>query len=173
MIPAINTVLSICSLLPSLSKTFSNWFSTHDANSISELLINMAHSVTGTNDDKEMLEKLHNDAHLLNHLQETIVKTESELEVALVKDRQNARYRDLVLNKHGIRNIRANIMVLAALLGLVLCLAFIAQCQKDIPGEIIGIVSTVAGIFGACLKDAYSFEFGSLRNKNSYKFNKS
>jgi len=26
-----------------------------------------------------------------------------------------------------------------------------------------GIISTVAGIFGACLKDAYAFEFGSSR----------
>jgi hypothetical protein len=25
----------------------------------------------------------------------------------------------------------------------------------------VGIISTIAGIFGACLKDAYTFEFGS------------
>jgi hypothetical protein len=32
-----------------------------------------------------------------------------------------------------------------------------------LPGEAVGIISTVAGIFGACLKDAYAFEFGSSR----------
>ncbi len=170
MIPVINTVLSICSLLPSLSKTFSKWFSKHDANSVSELLLNITQSITGTNDEKEMLDRLRNDEQLLNHLRETIVKTEAEIELALLKDRQDARRRDTALNTQGIRNVRANVMVLAASLGLVLCLMFIAQCQKDIPGEIIGIVSTVAGIFGACLKDAYSFEFGSSRNKTNYNF---
>jgi hypothetical protein len=35
--------------------------------------------------------------------------------------------------------------------------------RKDIPGEAVGIISTVAGIFGACLRDAYQFEFGSSR----------
>ena len=117
-----------------------------------------------------MLDRLRNDEQLLNHLRETIVKTEAEIELALLKDRQDARRRDTALNTQGIRNVRANVMVLAASLGLVLCLMFIAQCQKDIPGEIIGIVSTVAGIFGACLKDAYSFEFGSSRNKTNYNF---
>ena len=27
----------------------------------------------------------------------------------------------------------------------------------------VGIISTVAGIFGACLRDAFQFEFGSSR----------
>ena len=172
MISIINTALSICSLLPSLAKTFSKWFGKHDANSVAELLVNMAQSITATNNVAEMLDKLRNDEKLLNSLQETIVKTETEMELALVKDCQNARERDIVLAKHGARNIRADIMILAASLGLVICLIFIAQCQKDIPGEIIGIVSTVAGIFGACLKDAYSFEFGSSRSRNNYNFNK-
>lgn len=33
----------------------------------------------------------------------------------------------------------------------------------SVPGEVVGIVSTIAGIFGACLRDAFQFEFGSSR----------
>jgi hypothetical protein len=33
----------------------------------------------------------------------------------------------------------------------------------SLSGEVIGIVSTIAGIFGSCLKDACAFEFGSSR----------
>lgn len=165
----INTALSICSLLPSLSKTFSKWFCNNDVKSVSKILTELAQSVTGTHDEKDALEKLRNDPKLLCALQETIIKTEAEIEQALMSDRQNARNRDISLATSGVRNLRADAMVLVATLGLVLCLIFIAKFQKDIPGEIIGIVSTVAGIFGACLKDAYSFEFGSSRNFSSNK----
>ena len=61
------------------------------------------------------------------------------------------------------RNRRLNIMVTSAALGLVFCLVMLTSYKGDLPGEVVGIISTVSGIFGACLKDAYSFEFGSSR----------
>jgi hypothetical protein len=61
------------------------------------------------------------------------------------------------------RNKRLNIMVIGAALGLVFCLLMLTSYREDLPGEVVGIVSTISGIFGACLKDAYSFEFGSSR----------
>ncbi|MDR2794798.1 MAG: hypothetical protein LBB12_03410 [Holosporaceae bacterium] len=61
------------------------------------------------------------------------------------------------------RNKRLNIMVIGAALGLVFCLLMLTSYSGDLPGEVVGIVSTISGIFGACLKDAYSFEFGSSR----------
>ena len=67
-----------------------------------------------------------------------------------------------VINAHG-RNMRLNIMIIGAAIGLGLCLIILTICTGKLSGEVIGIVSTVAGIFGACLKDAYSFEFGSSR----------
>jgi hypothetical protein len=58
-------------------------------------------------------------------------------------------------------------MVIAAALGLVLCLLSLVAYQGDLPGEAVGIISTIAGIFGACLKDAYAFEFGSSRGSKN------
>jgi hypothetical protein len=48
-------------------------------------------------------------------------------------------------------------------MGLILCLLSLAYFAQDLPGEAVGILSTIAGIFGSCLKDAYAFEFGSSR----------
>ena len=33
----------------------------------------------------------------------------------------------------------------------------------SLSGEGVGIISTISGIFGSCLKDAFGFEFGSSR----------
>ena len=61
------------------------------------------------------------------------------------------------------RNKRLNIMIACAAAGLVLCVMILASYKGSLPGEVVGIISTVSGIFGSCLKDAYSFEFGSSR----------
>ncbi len=65
-----------------------------------------------------------------------------------------------------IRNKRLTIMVVGAASGLIFCLLILTTYKNDLPGEVVGIVSTVAGIFGACLKDAYSCEFSSTRKKD-------
>ncbi|MDR2645933.1 MAG: hypothetical protein LBC04_02025 [Holosporaceae bacterium] len=67
-----------------------------------------------------------------------------------------------VINACG-RNRRLNIMVVGAALGLIFCILTLTSYSGNLPGEVVGIISTVSGIFGACLKDAYSFEFGSSR----------
>lgn len=67
-----------------------------------------------------------------------------------------------VINAYS-KNKRLNLMVIGAALGLVFCLMVLTTYKGDLPGEVVGIISTVSGIFGTCLKDAYSFEFGSSR----------
>ena len=67
-----------------------------------------------------------------------------------------------IINAHS-RNKRLNIMIICAAAGLVLCVLILTSYKGSLPGEVVGIISTVSGIFGACLKDAYSFEFGSSR----------
>lgn len=67
-----------------------------------------------------------------------------------------------MINAYG-RNKRLGVMVICAVFGLLVCLVLLTVCKGNLSGEVIGIVSTISGIFGACLKDAYSFEFGSSR----------
>lgn len=60
-------------------------------------------------------------------------------------------------------NARANVMVAGAVVGLITCLLVLALFRQQIPGEAVGVISTVAGIFGTCLRDAFQYEFGSSR----------
>ena len=64
------------------------------------------------------------------------------------------------------RNRRLTIMVVGSAVGLIICLLVITMFKNDLPGETVGIVSTIAGIFGACMKDAYSSEFGASNKKD-------
>lgn len=61
---------------------------------------------------------------------------------------------------------RANVLVIGAVIGLISCLAVLALYRQAVPGEVVGIVSTIAGIFGACVRDAFSYEFGSSRGSS-------
>ena len=60
---------------------------------------------------------------------------------------------------------RKNVMLLGAGVGLLTCLGTLIGFRGgELPGEVVGIVSTISGIFGACLRDAFQFEFGSSRS---------
>lgn len=83
---------------------------------------------------------------------------------AELADVASARDRDVKLRQAGSRNVRADLMVLLDVVGLIACLVVIALYRDKLPGEVVGIISTVAGIFGACLRDAHQFEFGSSRS---------
>ena len=80
----------------------------------------------------------------------------------LANHESDGEHRISMLNAYN-KNRRLNIMILGAVFGLVFCLLMLTFYKGDLPGEVVGIISTVSGIFGSCLKDAYSFEFGSSR----------
>lgn len=52
-------------------------------------------------------------------------------------------------------------MILVAVLGLMVCLGSLTYFRSHLPGEAVGILSTIVGIFGSCLKDVYRFELNS------------
>lgn len=79
-------------------------------------------------------------------------------------DTADARSRDIKIREaSGGKNDRQDVMIIGATLGLISCLLSLIFFRGSIPGEAVGIISTIAGIFGACLKDAFQFEFGSSR----------
>lgn len=139
------------------------WISGEGGEKIAQRVVDVAHSVTGEKDPLRVLQSLKADPKLIVQFQETILKMAHELEMAEYKDRESARHRDIALAQAGRSNLRADIMVISAALGLISCLLTITLYRMSLPGEAVGIISTIAGIFGSCLKDAYAFEFGSSR----------
>ena len=158
-IPILQAALSLAQFSPSISK----WLGSSKMESVSQKILEIAKSVTNSKNEFEAVKKLKSDKKLELEFQRAIFEAEKDIELAIIRDKENARNRDIAIINSGHRNKRADIMVISAAAGLVVCLLSIILYQDKLPGEAVGIISTIAGIFGSCLKDAYNFEFGSSR----------
>lgn len=131
---------------------------------VAEKVVGIAQAVTGQPTGEAALAALQADAAKAHEFRLAVLKADGDMEAAYLADRKDARNRDVDVRRlTGGSNARADVMILGAVLGLVACLAVLVFFRKEIPGEVVGIVSTIAGIFGACLRDAFQFEFGSSR----------
>jgi hypothetical protein len=157
--PVIAAALGLAEFAPLIAR----WLGGDNAENIATDVVNLAKHITGTNDPYEAVQRLQQNPTLVLEFQKAVLKHEAEMEVAFLHDRQSARTRDIAMIQAGLKNTRADVMVCAAAMGLIMCLVSLGCYSDDLPGEAVGIISTIAGIFGACLKDAYAFEFGSSR----------
>lgn len=148
----ITMALGLMEFAPVIAKLVSGEKAQHMA----ERIVETAQEVTGSHDVVHARQALQTSS-------ETVMRFQQALNQLVVQDRSDARQRDTSLFQLGKRNLRSDIMVLSALLGLMGCLAALTVFKMSLSGEVIGIISTIAGIFGSCLKDAYAFEFGSSR----------
>jgi hypothetical protein len=162
--PFLGAALALSEMVPSLAK----WFSSDRGNEstgqmIAAKVVDAAKRITGQKDASSAVEILKQDPKLFVDFQNAMAKLDHDLERAFIGDRQSARARDIAMAQSGKRNVRADIMVVSAAAGLIFCLVALALYKQYLTGEAVGIISTISGIFGSCLKDAYSFEFGSSR----------
>lgn len=129
-----------------------------------EKVVKIAQVVTAEDTPDRALARIRADPEFAHKFQMAVLAADTDLEKAFLADRADARSRDVEIRKFtGGTNARADVMVGGAVLGLLGCLAILAFFKDQVPGEVVGIVSTIAGIFGACLRDAFQFEFGSSR----------
>lgn len=162
-------------LLAEMAPAIARWFTQPDdslasTQMVAAKVVDLAKKVSGTKEANEAVKKLQEDPALLLTFQKMIAKLDHDMERAFLQDRGGARQRDSLLATAGRYNYRADVMVFAAALGLIACLVALGFYQAELPGEAVGIVSTIAGIFGACLKDAYAFELGSSRGSKAKDF---
>lgn len=126
----------------------------------------IATRIAGTDSVQSALDRIKNTPELKVEFQKALLLAEESYMKASLLDRQHARERDMALFKAKGTNRRANVMVVLAALGLASCLLVLSFFKEALSGEVVGIVSTVAGIFGSCLKDAYAFEFGNFKGRS-------
>ncbi len=157
--PLLAAAVGLAQFAPVIGK----WIGGKNAESMAKKVVDIANSVTDSLDPATAIQKLSENHKMMIDFQKAILEMEMRTVEAELQDRQDARSRDIMFVKSGRTNIRADIMVVSAAMGLVLCLASLGHYSEELPGEAVGIISTIAGIFGACLKDAYAFEFGSSR----------
>jgi hypothetical protein len=79
-----------------------------------------------------------------------------------VRDVSDARKRDTEFIRAGQHNWRADILAALAVVGLVVCVWFVAR-DSSLPERAVNAVMFVAGVLAAAVRDVYGFEFGSSR----------
>ncbi len=156
-------LFTIAQALTEVVPLLGRWINGEQGEKTAHKVVSMAQSLTNETDPLKILQTLKTDPQLLIQFQQAVLKLDQELEMGEYKDRESARLRDMALAQAGRSNLRADIMVMSAAFGLISCLVTITLYRTSLPGEAVGIISTIAGIFGSCLKDAYAFEFGSSR----------
>lgn len=130
---------------------------------IAQQAIDIAKVVTGKENGGAALAAIEADPALAQAYRMAVLKADGDLEAAYLADRKDARARDVALHQAGFANQRADWMVVGDVIGLVACLVVLALFRTEMPGEVVSLLSTVASIFGLCLRDAHQFEFGSSR----------
>lgn len=152
----------ILPLITEFLPTLGRWLAHDKATDVVGHVETLAKNITGLHDMKDAITVLRQQPEVLLAFQKAWVQYEETLTRLSNEDRNNARYRDI--NLYGQkRRWRADMMTTVAVFGLAGCLGMLIY-SPALPREVMGIISTIAGIFGSCLKDVYAFEFGSSRS---------
>ena len=138
------------------------WISGSDkAAEVAERVVTAAQEVTGTATPDSALAALKASPELVAQFQVRCREIEADLDKAYLADRQDARRMAVEVVKAGGFD-RKNAMIVGDVIGLIACIVVLVYVP-DLPGEVRGIISTIAGFFGLGLRDAHQFEFGSSR----------
>lgn len=159
--PLIPFALALAQFAPSLMRYFG---AGESSTAVAEKVVGIAQTITGATTPAQAIDALRADANLAHTFQMAVLAADADLEKSFLADRRDARSHDVEVRKlNDGKNRRADIMIVCDWLGLIACLAVLTFFRKEVPGEVVALLSTVASIFGLCLRDAHQFEFGTSR----------
>lgn len=139
------------------------WLSGSDkAEEAAQKVIDVARVVTGKQDASEAVEAIRADPAVLMQFRQAMAGIEADMDRAYLADRQNARGRDVAFVQAGRWNVRADLLALLSVTGLIVCVWFVAR-DSSLPERAVNAIMFVAGTLAACVRDVFAFEFGSSR----------
>lgn len=144
---------------PSIIKWLSG---SEKAEEAAQKVIDVARVVTGKQDASEAVEAIRADPAVLMQFRQAMAGIEADMDRAYLADRQNARGRDVAFVQAGRWNIRADLLALLSVTGLIVCVWFVAR-DSSLPERAVNAIMFVAGTLAACVRDVFAFEFGSSR----------
>lgn len=155
----VTIIAALAQFAPSLIK----WATGSDsAGTIASKALDVAKIVTGAQDLDTATAALKADPTLQVQFQQQILQQESDFEALYVKDKADARARDIALAATPRGNVRANWLVAFAILTITGCLIAVIFLEfKDEWAK--GVIMLVLGMYISELKNIYSFEFGTTR----------
>lgn len=159
LVPAAAAIAS--QLLPSLIGRLAGDRAERVASEIVSVAAEAA-GVPGSGDEHEILGRLQADPKALAEAQIRLREVDRAEMEAELRDRQSARERDVALAESGQGNTRANIMIGFSFAALVACIGL--AIFRQLPPEVLSLLTTVIGFLMARLTDVFNFEFGSSRS---------
>lgn len=159
MLPIIQLALGLAPVVPELVR----WISGGDekATAAATMIVDVAEAVTGKK-GAEAVEQVRADPAVMLEFRQRAMELDGQLEAAYLKDRQDARNRDVELAKAGRKNYRSDFLAFLSVIALMFCVWFVAT-NADMADGAREAVMFIAGVFAAAVRDVYSFEFGSSR----------
>jgi hypothetical protein len=130
-------------------------------------VINMASEVTGIQVSKPhemplLQDVLAQNPELATQFQTRMAELELETTKAFLGDVQNARARDIELQKAGKTNVRADAMVVSAFVALITISVFMIV-KTDVSVGVMSFLTTIGGMLMKNISTAFDFEYGSSR----------
>jgi hypothetical protein len=138
------------------------WLGGDKSKEAAQDLLSIAEDLTLKN-GPDVISELESNPELALQFEEQVLKHEKYLDRIYLKDKQNARERDLKIRQLGGRNIRADMMILVVSLVLIVDIVLLWQ-NPEMPQGIVAILNIVVGSTLKMLSDAFQFEFGSSRS---------
>lgn len=155
----VTAAFGLAQYAPSIIK----WLTGSDkAEEAAQKVIDVARVVTGKEDAQEAAQALQADPALVMQFRQAMASIERDMDRDYLADRQNARGRDVAFVQAGRWNIRADLLALLSVTGLIVCVWFVAR-DSSLPERAVNAIMFVAGTLAACVRDVFAFEFGSSR----------
>ena len=155
----VTAAFGLAQYAPSIIK----WLTGSDkAEEAAQKVIDVARVVTGKEDAQEAAQALQADPALVMQFRQAMAGIERDMDRDYLADRQNARGRDVAFVQAGRWNIRADLLALLSVTGLIVCVWFVAR-DSSLPERAVNAIMFVAGTLAACVRDVFAFEFGSSR----------
>lgn len=159
----------------SLAPDIGKWLFGRTGEEVGAAVAKVARTVTGAGTDDEAAAAIAADPALAAQLRVRLAEIAAEREQASraaeldalkshFADISDARARDVTLQAGGRRNVRADLLLVVACIGLVACIVVAALGKLAADSAAMGMVISVAGVLAGCFKDAFGFEFGSSRS---------
>ena len=162
MVDPISVAFGLAQFAPQIMK----WITGSDkAAEAAGKVVEIAEAVTGRQ-GPDAIEALKADPALVLQFRQAVMANETELDKAYLADRADARKRDVAITQAGRYNWRGDLLALLAVVGLVLCVWFVAR-DTEMPERAVNAIMFVAGVLAAAVRDVYNFEFGSSRGSKS------
>lgn len=159
MLPLIPIAMQLAQFAPGIIKLLTG---SDKAEEVAGKVVDVAKAVTGTNSGPAAVAAVTASSEKAMEFQLAMADKQAGFEQMYLTDTQDARKRDVELNKAGVRNHRANVLASAALMLVILCLAVVVW-SSSMDDFAKATISLILGRSLGWTDQLFSFEFGTTR----------